>query len=547
MMRIDPLIRRLRHKAGHLACSNPLYNWSLGGGAPEQISFTPGDMWPGDALRGKWLCGGAFALDGEQIALHGDCWEPDGIEKPWLVHMHGFSWLRDLRALGGDEARRQAREMISNWIGRDRNWSGFSWASGLTGRRVANWIALYDFYGASATPEFQQHLFDSIVRQARHLSRTLPGSVEGLEKLYGIRGLAFAGLAFSGRRGWVAQALDLLQQETKKQILPDGGHISRSPQQLLEALKIFVDIRAAILAAGYPAPEQVTHTIDRMAQALRFFRYADKGLAAFNGSQKGDVALVDAVLSRANTRGKILSELPYSGYQRVTLGRSVLMIDAGVAPPWPHDAGAHAAPLAFEFSYGKERMFVSCGTHPLDGAWRDSLRATAAHNTLCIDHRNAGEIREDGHFGRKPQNITVERQDVRGAALVEVSHDGYVPLNGITHRRRFYIGDHGHDLRGEENLTCTTGLNRTAEIALRFHLHPKVQASLIRDGREILLRLAGGAGWRFFHSGGGQLALEDSVYLGSGTRPRKTKQIVIYGCMDSDAAQIKWALQREGV
>lgn len=546
-MRPNPLISHLRRKAGHLACGNPLYNWSLGGSAPEYISFTPADMWPGEAERGKWLCSGAFALDGEHIAMHGDCWEPEGVSACWLSHMHGFSWLRDLRALGGDEARRQAREMISSWMSRYRNWSDFAWKTGLTGRRVANWIALYDFYGASATREFQQDLFESLARQARHLSRTLPGSAEGLEKLYGIRGLAFAGLAFSGRQGWVAQALDLLQQETKKQILPDGGHISRNPQQLLEALKIFVDIRAAILAAGYPAPEQITYTIDRMAQALRFFRYADKGLTVFNGSQEGDAVLVDAVLARANTQGKILSALPHSGYQRITLGRSVLMLDAGSPPPWPHDAGAHAAPLAFEFCYGKERVFVSCGTHPLDGAWRDSLRATAAHNTLCIDHRNSCEIREDGHFGRKAQNVTIERQAAHDAVLVEVSHDGYVPLNGITHRRRFYLGDHGHDLRGEESLTCTTGLGKPAEIALRFHLHPKVQASLIRDGQEVLLRLGGGAGWRFFHSGGGQIALEDSVYIGSGTRPRKTKQIVIHGCMDSDAAQIKWALQREGV
>jgi len=544
-MRLDPLIRRLRHKAGHLACNNPLYSWSLGGGAAEQIVFTPTDTWPGNVERGKWLCGGAFALDGEQIALHGDCWEPVGIGKAWLAHMHGFSWLRDLRALGGDDARRQARDMIESWTGRYRNWNGFSWAPGLTGRRVANWIALYDFYGASAAPDFQHGLSVSLIRQARHLSRALPGSAEGLEKLYGVRGLAIAGLAFAGRQSWLEQALDLLQQETGKQIKPDGGHISRNPQQLLEALKIFVDIRAALLAAGYSAPEQMTHTIDRMAQALRFFRYADKGMAVFNGAQEGDSDLADMVLTRANARGKVLSELPQSGYHRATLGRSVLMIDAGAPPIWPHDSVAHAAPLAFEFSYGKERIFVSCGTHPLDESWRDSLRATTAHNTLCVDHRNACEIRDTGHFGRRAQKILVERQDARDAVLVEASHDGYVPLNGITHRRRFYLGNHGHDLRGEESLTCTTGLGKPLAVALRFHLHPRVLVSLIQDGQEALIRLPGGAGWRFFHTGG-HLALEDSVYCGQGTRPGKTKQLVIYGHMDSDCAQIKWALQREG-
>lgn len=543
-MRLDPVIRRLRRKAGYLACSSPLYNLSLGGDAPEQISFTPADTWPGDAGRGKRLCEGVFSMDGQQIVLHGDCWEPEGVGAPWLHHMHGFSWLRDLRAAGGDSARRQARDLITGWIRRYRNWSGFAWTPGLAGRRVANWLSLYDFYGASASPEFQADLSAAVIRQSRHISRTLPGA-EGIEKLYSIRGLAFAGLAFTERRAWLEQALDLLQAEAERQILPDGGHISRSPQLLLDALKIFVDIRAALLSAGYPAPEHMTHTIDRMAQALRFFRYADKGLALFNGAQEGNGTFTDSILTRANARGRILSELPHSGYRRATMGRSVLMFDTGASAPWPHDSTAHAAPLSFEFVYGKERMFVSCGTHPLDPAWRDALRATSAHNALCLDHRNACEIRETGHFGRRASNVTVERQDSNDAILIEATHDGYVPLNGITHRRRLYLSDHGHDLRGEESLTCTTGLGKPVEVALRFHLHPRVLVSLIQDGREALLRMPGGAGWRFFHSGG-ELALEDSIYLGHGTRPAKTKQLVIHGAMDSDFSLIKWALQKEG-
>jgi uncharacterized heparinase superfamily protein len=138
----------------------------------------------------------------------------------------------------------------------------------------------------------------------------------------------------------------------------------------------------------------------------------------------------------------------------------------------------------------------------------------------------------------------VSRNESKDAILLEGSHDGYVPLNGITHRRRLYLSREGHDLRGEDSLTCSTGLGKPAEVALRFHLHPRVQVSLIQDGAEALLRLSGGAGWRFSH-GGGRLALENSLYLGSGAQPRKTKQLVIHAPMDSDFAQIKWALQRE--
>ena len=69
--------------------------------------------------------------------------------------------------------------------------------------------------------------------------------------------------------------------------------------------------------------------------------------------------------------------------------------------------------------------------------------------------------------------------------------------------------------------------------------------SLIRDGQEALLRLPGGTGWRFTFSAG-VMALENSIYLGQGTQPRKTKQLVIYAQTEQKEAEIKWALRKEG-
>ena len=35
--------------------------------------------------------------------------------------------------------------------------------------------------------------------------------------------------------------------------------------------------------------------------------------------------------------------------------------------------GSHAAPLAFEMSYGRERIIVNCGSHPTNPEWQDML------------------------------------------------------------------------------------------------------------------------------------------------------------------------------
>jgi uncharacterized heparinase superfamily protein len=538
-------INNIKHKATAYAYSTPLYQWTLGGNIPDRLAVIPPDPWPGDALAGRMMCQDVFSMKGAQLPARDGEFEPKGASAQWLSHIHSFDWLRDLRALGGDQGRRQARAMVTAWMDRYDGWSETAWQPDLTGKRIAIWIALHDFFAASADDTFQTNYLASLLRQARHLSRALPGNLAGLKLLYGIRGLAYAGLAFEGRESWLEQALDLLDHETRKQIFNDGGHVSRSPAQLLEAMQIYIDMRSALQAGQYPVPDFVQNAIDRMAQALRFLRYNDRQFALFNGTQEGDANLIDMVQTIGNAQGKILRSLPDSGYERVSVGRSILMMDTGSAPVWPHDEMAHAAPLAFEFVYGKERVFVNCGSHPVEAEWHDVLRGTAAHNAATLDYRNACEIRKDGHFGRRTRNVVVAREDAEGSCLIDGVHDGYVPLNGISHRRRLYLSDQGHDLRGEETLTCSVGLSKPVEVTIRFHLHPRVQVSLIRGKQEALLRLPGGAGWTFSH-GGGTLSLDNSIYLGDGLRPRKTKQLVIATRMDSDLAQLKWALQREG-
>lgn len=540
------LMNNLRRRAAATAYGSSLYQWTLGsGGIPDRLLVIPPDPWPGDAERGRWLCQDVFSIGAVQYPVTDGNFEPRGITATWMTHIHAFEWLRDLRALGGDMGRRQARAMIMAWIDRYEHWNEKTWRPDLIGRRISIWIALHDFFAASADEIFQTHYMTSLLRQARHLSRSLPGTVTGLDLLYGIRGLTYAGLAFEGRENWLEQSLDLLEIESGRQILNDGGHISRSPRQLLEALRVYVDIRSALLAGQYPVPGFVQHAIDRMAQALRFLRYSDRHFAMFNGAQEGDPALMEMVLMLANAQGRVVKSLPSSGYERLSVGRSLLMMDCGAAPIWPHDDEAHTAPLAFEFCYGKERIFVSCGAHPVDEDWNNVLRGTAAHCSLTLDNRNACEIRKDNHLGRRTRHVVATREDNMGACLVDAVHDGYVPLNGITHRRRLYLSDQGHDLRGEDSLTCAVGLSKPVDVMIRFHLHPRVLVSLVRGKQDALLRLGGGAGWRFSQTGG-VLSLDNSVYLGEGNRPRKTKQITIAARMDSDFSQFKWALQREG-
>lgn len=528
-----------------IACCKMVDKWKLAGTIPEKLILSPVDVWKGSAEKARWLIhGGVFMLEGDRLELHNANWNPDGVDDAWIKYIHGFEWLRDLRTLGGDKGRLAARAMLENWMLQHPHPDEINWRADILGLRLSNWLASFTFFGESATAEFQEQFYISLARQVRVLSKSVPGCLNGVPMLQALKGLAYAGLAMEGREQLLEQALNLLHKEIGRQILSDGGHVSRSPQQLLDAIIVLVDIRSALRQGGYPCPEKIQHALDRAVPALRFFRHADRSFALFNGTQEGHEELMKQVSLQSGSRARTLNSLPHTGYERLCVGRGLIMMDTGKPPKWPHDVTSHAAPLAFEMSYGRERIIVNCGSHPTNPDWQDALRFTAAHSTLTIDDRNACEIHKDGSLSRKPKKVSLNREEWVGAVLVDASHDGYVPLNGITHRRRLYYADQGNDLRGEDTLTCTTGLNKTHNISVRFHLHPKVNVSLVKDGEEAILSLPGGTGWRFTASGA-PLAIEESIYMGEGIRPRKTKQLVISAIMDIDTLQIKWALQRE--
>jgi uncharacterized heparinase superfamily protein len=294
-------------------------------------------------------------------------------------------------------------------------------------------------------------------------------------------------------------------------------------------------------AAESEVPQALQSAIDRAAPMLRFFRHGDARFALFNGSDEETAERIDLVLARADAKGRAPLSAPHSGFQRLQAGRTLVLSDAGAPPPRGFDGAAHAGILSFEMSYARERLVVNCGGY--DGAnaqWRAAARTTAAHSTLIVADTNAGELRAEGGFARAPRLIACERAEDDGAQWFEASHDAYESSFGLIHARQLFLAADGDDLRGEDRLTGRAG----QAFAIRFHLHPLVQASLTQEGSTVLLRLPSGTGFRL-RAQGAVMSLAESVYLGGG-EPRKSQQVVLDGHVGSGGATVKWALRREG-
>jgi len=479
-----------------------------------------------------------ITLAGETVMVNGSPWSARAHE-PWFAAMHSFEWLRDLRAVGGDAARRHARLLTSQWLDRRPKRGDISGRADVMGARVANWIAFHDFFCASADDGFRSRLFGSLALQARGLARALPGDLTGAPLLLAIKGLLASGACLESGEPRFLQAEKLLLRELPRQILADGCHAERNPTVQATILGALIDIRALYKAARYAMPEVLQHTIDRMTPALRFFRHGDGGLALFNGSQQGEALLLDTIVTQADARGRPLKRAPQAGFDRVALGRTVIIVDSGAPAPVKLDNRAHAGIASFEMSVGRERFIVNCGAHPGLSPWRTALAATAAHSTLTVADTNQVELLEGGGVRRRPPKVESHRDDSADGTLVEITHSGYCGL-GVTHRRRLFLGDGGEDFRGEDSLIGTT----PQRFAIRFHLHPDVHVSLTGNGRTALLRLGDGTGWRF-RSDTDAIALDDSVYFGTGT-PRRSNVIVLSGQTEGRGDTIvRWAFRRE--
>jgi len=505
---------------------------------PDAPALPVRDLWPGDPTRGARLLKGEFELFGTSRALRPGSWGETAGAPLMRAGTHGFTWLRDLRALGTDAARVRARALVLDWISGPQA-EPLAYRPDVIGARLAAWLGHYDFYAASADDIFRQRLMGRLVADARTLAAHLPAEEMDARALTALKGLIAAAVALPEHAPFLTRALRFLPQELARQVLPDGGHVERSPSVQLAVLQDLTEMRALLQSAGVQPPPVLASAIERLALGLRLLRHGDGGLALFNGSREEQSALVDLVLTQAGRAGRAPASLPDAAFHRLQAGRSVLIADCG-APAGPGlDRYAHAGTLAFELSIGRDRMVVNCGAAP--GAapdWCDALRATAAHSTLLLADTSSSELRPEG-LGRRPEQVTVERQEANGAHWLETSHDGYRKPFGAVHRRRLYMAESGENVRGEDAVEAATPQG----YVIRFHLHPAVHASLQMDGEAVLLRLPSGGGWRL-RADGVRISVEESIYLGGG-ETRRTSQVVLTGYPDGPQLA-KWAISKVG-
>lgn len=517
----------------------------------------------GSYARGRQLRAGNFRFAGQLVeAPDQSIWSLANADAAFEAELQGFTWLDDLAALGDRGARLQAQAWLLEWIDNYGRGHGPGWDPALTGRRLIRWINHAVFLLKGMEKAQSDRYFRNLARQTRFLKRRWQGAPAGHPRLEALTGLVYAGLALEGADDLVLPAARAIAEECARGIAPDGGIPSRNPEALLETFDLLTWAASALSEAGQMPQGPHLLAIERIAPTLRALRHADGTLARFHGGGPGREGQLDQALAASGIRASTLDKQAM-GYARLASGRTSVIVDAAAPPGGAASGNAHASTLAFELTSGRHPIVVNCGSGVgFGGEWRRAARTTPSHSTLAVDRYSSSRFAPKSAAGLAerlteiPGKVEAQRSASLQSQTLLATHDGYAPTHGLIHVRRLELGSGGRVLDGQDTLGALSESNRIrfeevmnqtrlsgVQFAIRFHLHPEVEAKIDLGGRAISLALPTGETWIFRSQGQADMALESSIYLDQARlKPRATKQIVLTGIVLDYSSQTSWSL-----
>lgn len=548
------MVDRGRRAATANLLQSPLLRWRYGAPIADQLLIVPQDLRTADPSVWSEINLGHFGLAGAVAVL--DEGSPFALKPPsdaWARELHGFGWLRHLDAAGSDAAKARALDFTLDWINRHRVRTGIAWEPAVTGRRLISWISHATLLLDGIPPKSYDRLAESLGAQMVHLSAAWRNSPDGYPRLVALTALVLSDLCVADHDRQLKDIEGLFAAEIERQILPDGGHVSRNAGTLVELLLDFLPLGQCFAARGREPPTALPNAIARMLPMIRYMRLGDGAIARFNGMGTPQPDALATVLAYDDRPGSILESATASRYVRLERGSTILLADAGSPPPLRLAGQAHAGCLSFEMSAGTRSILVNGGRPgPVDVQWQAAARATASHNTLCLNSKSSSRLVRNGILEaivgappiRFPSKVSHKIAQHDGGLELEMQHDGYVKHADLVHRRTLFLHEAGGQLDGIDRLEPGTRPPQTGAIpfAIHFHLAPDIACRPGAESNMADIEPGDGSVWRFAAQGAA-LTFEDSAYYADFSGPRRTLQLVLRAACFGKS-EVRWSLTR---
>jgi uncharacterized heparinase superfamily protein len=528
--------------------------WSLAAPPADRLLLVPQDLRTADPSFWREVQHGQLGLAGSIAFLNRR--SPFDVIPPtpgWERELHSFGWLRNLAAAADDEAREMARRLAAEWADRFGSGTGVAAEPVIAARRLISWISHAALLLDGADPATYETITESLGRQLAHLSSSWREAPESYPRLLALIALVLADMSLAGHERQLKGAEAALDAEIARQILPDGGHISRNPNALVEIMLDLLPLSQCFVARSRKPPPQLVDAMSRIMPMLRFMRMGDGMLARFNGMSIPAAAGLGTVLAY-DGRSPSLAEARASGYARMEGGGAIVIADVGAPPPLPASSEAQAGCLSFEMSTGAQLLVVNGGLPGPAGAdWYPAARATMSHNTLCLAEKSSSELvahrRLEEQLGappiRHPDAVDWHMDETDDGHLLEANHDGYLRRFELIHTRQLFLSCDGSRLAGcdrLDGLRQKVRLRADLPFTLHFHLHPDVACWLEGEASLVALKLPNGERW-CFAAEGAAVSIEESAYFANSSGPRRAMQIVLRGATFGES-EVNWVIKR---
>lgn len=535
----------------------------FGKSAKPRLLATVESPLAGDRAAGVALRAGHFLVYGVKAPIAQMDFAPAArMSPPFERVVHGFSWLRDLAACAPrEQCVVTAERVLAAWLeANPEPGKGPAWQVGHAGHRLLNWLVHAPLILSGHDKALRSRALRAAAQTARWLDRNVGRAEDRLAELSGWCAITAAGLLMPdgkprrlfGEAGLVRTLGDLVGA--------DGGVLSRSPLDQMEAIELLVELSACYRATRREPPEQVEAMIEVLVPPLLALTHGDGSLGNWQGAGAVSANDISALIEAAGVRTRPLRDARQWGYQRVSAARTILQFDAAPPPLARHARHGCASTLAFELSAAGQRLVVNCGGAAFAGGQvpvriEKGLRCTAAHSTLVLDDANSTAVLIGGKLGSGVNEVELDRRTLQNesggglATRIEASHDGYASRFGLIHRRILLLRDDGTELRGEDLLIPARGRTRRGKVgyAIRFHLGPGIETGLSDDKRGVGLALPDGSYWQFrAGSDGGEIAIEESLWVDGAGRPHPVQQLVISGMVSRGGGSFSWLFKKVG-
>lgn len=335
-------------------------------------------------------------------------WEPLGIVyQSNGDEQYAKEWVFELR----DWVRKNKQGAYPD----DKN---YAWKAFVVSFRLNHWSGYFNLFlnSPNFTPAFLMEFLNSYNEQANYVMANY--TPEGNHRLYEALHLMYAGSSFPEMKqavNWRKSGIIVLNQDIKKQVLPDGIQFELSPSYHIGSIKIFLDALqiAQLNGAENEFPESYRNLVEKMVLAVGKYSFPDYTYPLYGNSfltNKAAMLKSYALWTKVFPKNKVIeyyatdgqagtvpdylsSSLPNAGFYAFRNGwdmkATVMQIKAG--PP----AEFHSHPDNGNFVlWVKGRdftpdagSFIYANVGNQENSKRDWYRSTKAHQTLTIDDK----------------------------------------------------------------------------------------------------------------------------------------------------------------